>query len=432
MTKNAENIPPKFSNRATTRYILGLQDTPYEKPKPKTPEKSPRRPVRPSPYKELVSATIVSDPYRTTELLQQPGAVLEWLASDGRKNAYTKPATPLTVKNLAKVPSVALSKKTPSTVAQAAAAGITPAVHAAPATQVAATSPPAVAAGTMAVAEPAVDEPWGIVANEHGPSAPPADGEVAASVTNAKASPNVNGDAKDNGDANPNPNPNCNENGNESDDAFTAEQDAELMRLKSENATWNQITEALGKDQHACRERFKTIKPANWKPNAREKGGQKDKRRGKKEEEANEQAGGEKGKEAKKDEDVWGGFGVGFGGGDGDGDGVKRGSEAGVGGGGNGGEGGDGNGGDGNGGEGGGGGGGGGNQPGVECFIMLHPDEDFSERELRLIGQIMDHDARRLWQRVADRFFDKTGRRTDPAVIMEKITGGRGVRKITC
>jgi len=47
--------------------------------------------------------------------------------------------------------------------------------------------------------------------------------------------------------------------------SWTEKQDQKLMALKAENNSWSCIAEVLEKDQSDCRQRFKKIKPKNWK-----------------------------------------------------------------------------------------------------------------------------------------------------------------------
>lgn len=49
-------------------------------------------------------------------------------------------------------------------------------------------------------------------------------------------------------------------------DGFTAEQDAQLMQMKTENKPWRDVCEALGKPQDVLKNRFKEIKPDGWQP----------------------------------------------------------------------------------------------------------------------------------------------------------------------
>jgi hypothetical protein len=48
---------------------------------------------------------------------------------------------------------------------------------------------------------------------------------------------------------------------------WTKEEDEELMRRKTNNETWAQMSEALGKTKDDLFDRFKTIRPADWKAN---------------------------------------------------------------------------------------------------------------------------------------------------------------------
>jgi hypothetical protein len=57
---------------------------------------------------------------------------------------------------------------------------------------------------------------------------------------------------------------------------WTAEQDTELMKLKSENVSmsWDTIAQKLGKGtKETCKARFNKVKPKDWKPQGKGKGG---------------------------------------------------------------------------------------------------------------------------------------------------------------
>ncbi|KAH7398557.1 hypothetical protein BKA66DRAFT_437604 [Pyrenochaeta sp. MPI-SDFR-AT-0127] len=93
---------------------------------------------------------------------------------------------------------------------------------------------------------------------------------------------------------------------------WTEEQDKRLMEIKTDEPStpWNKIAEEVGKPQDQCKERFKQIKPGDWKPNvAKRSGGKKGKD---KQENQNNQN--DSNTKAKKDEptngdpaDQWGG-----------------------------------------------------------------------------------------------------------------------------
>lgn len=51
------------------------------------------------------------------------------------------------------------------------------------------------------------------------------------------------------------------------------------------------------------------------------------------------------------------------------------------------------------------------------------PDDTFSQQELRLVARILQQDCGMVWDRVAWRFRDKTGRNLHPDVFEKKITG---------
>lgn len=48
---------------------------------------------------------------------------------------------------------------------------------------------------------------------------------------------------------------------------WTTAEDAKLMGLKNENVNWKDIASQMNIEEQACRDRFKEIKPADWKPN---------------------------------------------------------------------------------------------------------------------------------------------------------------------
>jgi hypothetical protein len=60
---------------------------------------------------------------------------------------------------------------------------------------------------------------------------------------------------------------------------WTEEQDKKLMEMKGDNKSWKEIVKEIGdKKENECRERFKSIKPNDWKPNdAKNKSGGKQK-----------------------------------------------------------------------------------------------------------------------------------------------------------
>ncbi|KAF2182402.1 hypothetical protein K469DRAFT_752183 [Zopfia rhizophila CBS 207.26] len=184
-----------------------------------------------------------------TSLTQFTGpGLVEWMASDGRKGVLSKKVTALTAENLAKLPSEPIAANhTPAPIIPDAA---TPAAE--PAAEAPAKAPAEPAAVAEAEQTPATEFPLGFDAL-------------------AEAAPADNAD-----------------NGNDS--GFTAEQDAELIRMKTENATWAEITEALGKDKSTLQQRFKEIKPADFKANpqggGRNKAGRRS--RGKKEKDEGE------------------------------------------------------------------------------------------------------------------------------------------------
>ncbi|KAJ4990480.1 hypothetical protein SVAN01_03927 [Stagonosporopsis vannaccii] len=56
---------------------------------------------------------------------------------------------------------------------------------------------------------------------------------------------------------------------------WTKDQDEKLLELRAGNGPWATTAEELGKKEHECRERFKQIKPADWRPNKGKSGNQK-------------------------------------------------------------------------------------------------------------------------------------------------------------
>lgn len=140
------------------------------------------------------------------------------------------------------------------------------------------------------------------------------------------ANVNNNGKKNDNGKDNGNGKKNGNGNGKIADEkkdvdtkkdggnqggddvAFTAAEDATLLKMKEENKTWREIATEMGKPQGALKHRFKEIKPADGAGGeAKEDGKEAKKKENKKEEaKANEgkkrekAAGKEKGKQHAK------------------------------------------------------------------------------------------------------------------------------------
>ncbi|KAF2143556.1 uncharacterized protein K452DRAFT_317041 [Aplosporella prunicola CBS 121167] len=62
-------------------------------------------------------------------------------------------------------------------------------------------------------------------------------------------------------------------------------------------------------------------------------------------------------------------------------------------------------------------------RPRDERTIVLQPDHLFDEEELVLLARIVHDDAADHWQRIASRFFDRTGRRVHPRDIEKKMSG---------
>ncbi|KAF2010095.1 hypothetical protein BU24DRAFT_473278 [Aaosphaeria arxii CBS 175.79] len=200
--------PPK-EMRISKSYLLGWSEKPL---KPRTP------PIH-NPYKEVVSS---------------PGAMIEYVASDGRKgkvsglpNSFPQRLQTaqrlLTAKNLAKLPSEALQGKTASTVAKAAKS----------------------------------ESKIGMLGGMGGL---------------------------------------WDEDPKEDAGGWTKKQDDELMERKNAGEQWATIEKAMGKSKADLTKRFKDIKPADWRPSQTNKGskGQKQKNNNKNQGKQEKQDGAEK------------------------------------------------------------------------------------------------------------------------------------------
>jgi hypothetical protein len=74
---------------------------------------------------------------------------------------------------------------------------------------------------------------------------------------------------------------------------WTDEQDKKLMEMKGDNRSWRDIATEVSKDERQCKERFRQIKPKDWKPNNVKGGGvvgkqNQDKQKGGKSQQENE------------------------------------------------------------------------------------------------------------------------------------------------
>jgi hypothetical protein len=58
-----------------------------------------------------------------------------------------------------------------------------------------------------------------------------------------------------------------------------------------------------------------------------------------------------------------------------------------------------------------------------DTFHDIYPDTNFSQQEILVLAKILKDDHQLLWNRVASRFRDKTGRDLHPGTFEEKVTG---------
>ncbi|KAF2747762.1 hypothetical protein M011DRAFT_486173 [Sporormia fimetaria CBS 119925] len=334
----ANHIPRKVSKA----YLFGWSNKPFKDPKPPPP---PPRPTTP---------------------MANPGALLEWVASDGRKGSSSKPLKisltrgPLAASNLANLPAA------PSNPAGDPGPQV-PEAQAAPPAPPGSVAQPVPPAGAMAPAaspkDPLMDGLWAGL------------GPLVAPNTPVQAAPAVvvNVQATDSG--------------------FTPEQDAELLRRKNENETWQQIVEAMGKDKGQLTKRFNEIKPKDWRPNAKEKGGQnKGKNQEKKDEKdkstnVNNTGGGQNAQNSSSKK------------GDNKGNGAGSNTT------------------NGNGNE---------NAGNGPAYGTVYPDETFSMDDLAVIAKILKRDHEHVWFRVSCAFKDKTGRHVPEEVFRDKLRGKSG------
>ncbi|KAL1798630.1 hypothetical protein ACET3X_002667 [Alternaria dauci] len=233
----------------------------------------------------------------------------------------------------------------------------------------------------------------------------------------------------------------------EGTDAWTKEQDAKLIQMKTETSkSWAEISKEIdGKSKDECTERFRKIKPNDWKPNdanqrGESKGGKGKKGKENKQNHNQNQRKGANGKDQKKDDnkedekkneasevaDVFvGGLFPDTFGGDAD-DKNKKKDDTTV------------------------------ADPCTSTApapnslskqvpsqtvtphktndntqpiatrpfqLEVKPDDTFSADDLRLVARILQQDCTMVWNRVSWRFKDKTGRTLHPDVFEKKITG---------
>ncbi|KAF2102859.1 hypothetical protein NA57DRAFT_52407 [Rhizodiscina lignyota] len=155
-------------------------------------------------------------------------------------------------------------------------------------------------------------------------------------------------------------------------DTFTTEQDAELVKMKSDNKTWKEIAEALGKPKHVLTKRYKELQQ---KDGGQQHGGQSGDRDG----------GSNKGKKEKQgkgeNKDAW----------NADKSWKKKEKEV------------------------------------VEEvqeqteYVQIEEDEDFSTEALEAISRAMHNDNAQYWLRIQERVFKETGWKFHPKDIQEKM-----------
>jgi hypothetical protein len=258
MTTNNDNALPKISKA----YILGFGKQPFKEPKPPKPKTPPA--VKTSPvYLNVPRQRLLANfPQFPTS-----GAVLEWVASDGRKGKLSVPPKAdieiYRKKSLLNIMNT--GKKMNPTPAEKPAPRTTPVKsppHATPA-------PSELMGGLFAA-----------LGGMGGGNTPVNEASAAAATHNSKKGKPL----ADTG-APPADNPS----------GFTKEQDEELLRRKTEGETWAEIVAAMGKEKADLAKRFGQIKPPGWKPNPPNKGKQKGANKGaqaqKKDEKQTQEAG---------------------------------------------------------------------------------------------------------------------------------------------
>ncbi|KAK4986008.1 hypothetical protein LTR66_008003 [Elasticomyces elasticus] len=157
------------------------------------------------------------------------------------------------------------------------------------------------------------------------------------------------------------------------DEAFTPEQDAQLIKMKAENKSWKDIAQEIGKPAWALKKRYPQIRPKDDDVANKEVEGHA------KTAEKKQTDQGEKKRKAKAKKD-------------------HNDGASGV----------------------------GGDQRGEQRFTlpeyqMLTEDDLFSFGEIQCISELLDRDEETRWIRIAGAFYDRTGRRIDPEDIHEKF-----------
>ncbi|KAF2627236.1 hypothetical protein BU25DRAFT_431790 [Macroventuria anomochaeta] len=174
------------------------------------------------------------------QMVTTPGGVIEWAASDGRRGRLTGPGKPrLTATNLAQVPESKVSVK---------------------------------AASKKDAAE---DDIGGLLGG----------GDLFGDGPAAPATDKVAEDDKP------------------ADSGWTKEQDDKLLELRAENPSgpWVDTAKELDKKEHECKNRFKQIKPKDWKPNNAKGGGGSKQKQGKQKGQKNQNQGEQKEDDKKED-----------------------------------------------------------------------------------------------------------------------------------
>ncbi|PSN61645.1 hypothetical protein BS50DRAFT_680612 [Corynespora cassiicola Philippines] len=247
------------NRRISLGYVLGLRKEPFKGSHPSPPLPSPK------PCSPRVGG------FR--DMLTLPGGPIEWAASDGRKGTLSgNQKARLTTANLEKVPTqntVEVPMMVPPHVAQAIInqAG----------------SNKASSKGSKP-ADKKDDDLFGGIDGIFGDNA--GGGSANNSPKSKKDKSDANKDSKDKGNKH----------------GFTKEQDDKIMEMKNANGgvPWADIATEIGMPENQCKERFKQIKPTDWRPNNTKgkgdgKGNSKNQNQEKKDEKKDEATGGDAG-----------------------------------------------------------------------------------------------------------------------------------------
>ncbi|KAF2261371.1 hypothetical protein CC78DRAFT_583809 [Lojkania enalia] len=191
-------------------YLLGIRKEPFKLV----------RPALPAPKK----------PHGFTEMILTPGATFEWIASDGRKGLVTRS---LTAANLAMLPSEVPVKKTSSDAAAA---------------------PPTTASPQTPRNTPVTPTRTTTTKNTKKDMAVPS---IQGGSDNGYGIGGLWGKLQ------------AEKERQDAEETWTTANDARLLEMKNDNLTWKDIAEELGRAQYECKERFKIIKPADWKPTSK-------------------------------------------------------------------------------------------------------------------------------------------------------------------